>query len=85
MVSDAKNIDRYMHLAGARYINNKNQMMHVNTRVVLYDGMIVAYRALLKQDGSPGNEEKAPIHIADVVKMMGELTYKDHEDLERLW
>ena len=85
MVSDEKNIDLYMHLAGERYIDNENQMMYVNTRVVLYDGMIVAYRALVKQDGSPGNEEKAPIHIADVVEMMGELTYKDHEDLERLW
>ena len=85
MVSDEKNIELYMHLVGERYIDNENQMMYVNTRVVLYDGMIVAYRALLKQDGSSGNEEKSPIHIADVIEMMGGLVYKGREDLVRLW
>ena len=36
------------------------------------DELIVVWRALIRHDGSRGNEEKSPIHVDDVVRMMGE-------------
>ena len=34
--------------------------------------LIVVWRALIRCDGSRGNEQKSPIHFYDVVRMMGE-------------
>ena len=36
-----------------------------------FDGYIVMYRCPILADGASGREEPAPIHIADVVRMMG--------------
>ena len=34
--------------------------------------MIVVWRTLIRRDGSRGYEEKSPIHVYDVVRMMGQ-------------
>ena len=50
---------------------------YVNTRVGEYKGYIVAYRAPILGSGSTGKEEKAPIHVADVVKLIEESAARD--------
>ena len=41
------------------------------TRVTTHKGLIVIYRAPVLRDGKRGVEEKAPIHIADIVRLLG--------------
>ena len=53
------------------YIDDDQQLEFVTTRVVEYQGFIVAYRALVLRGGELGKEEKSPIHVLDVVRMMG--------------
>ena len=37
-----------------------------------WDGMIVVWKDLIRRYGSRGNEKRSPIHVYDVVRMMGE-------------
>ena len=55
---------------------------YINTRITLYDGLIVAYRAPVRSNGETGNEEKSPIHIVDVIKIMGGAGNQDKMTLE---
>ena len=43
IAKDKKNIENYMHLTGINYTDNENQQLYQNTRITLYDGLIVAY------------------------------------------
>ena len=58
------------------------------TRVTTHKRLIVGYRALVLRDGKRGVEEKSPIHIADIVRMLGmsissTMTRPGHHDLVR--
>ena len=44
----------------------------------------LAYRARVKNSGTIGNEEKSPIHIADVIEMMGSKSSRDESD-DDIW
>ena len=54
-----------------------------------HKGLIVGYRAPVLRDGKRGVEEKSPIHIADIVRMLGmpisitPMTGPDQQDLIR--
>ena len=52
--------------------DNKNQQLYQNTRITRYDGLILAFQARGKTNGTIENEEKSPIHTTDVIEMMGE-------------
>ena len=71
LVEDNRDVGSYQHLVGMSYIDDEEQFEFQTTRVVEYQGLIVAYRAMVLEDGSLGREEKSPIHVLDVVRMMG--------------
>ena len=64
-------MEHYQHLVGESYIDDESLLEFVTTRVTKYQGLIVAYRAPILSSGSVGVEEKSPIHVAEVVRMMG--------------
>ena len=70
VVTDEKNIDNFKHLAGTKYRDDETRHKYINTRIILYDGLIVAYRAPDRSNGEAGNEEKSPTQIVDVIKMI---------------
>ena len=43
-----------------------------STNADTLDELIVVWRARIRRGGSRGNEEKSPIYVYDVVRMMGE-------------
>ena len=51
-------VEEFKHLEGEKYIDSENKLQYQNTRVGTWDGMIVVWRALIRSDGSRGNEEK---------------------------
>ena len=55
-----------------RYQDDENGFEYENTRIVEFKGHIVAYRAPVLENNQLGLEEKAPIHVADVVRMVEE-------------
>jgi len=69
MAKDESTVETFEHFVGVRYIDDESQLEFETTRVALYKGLIVAYRAPVNSKGKVGFEEKAPIHIADVVRM----------------
>ena len=84
MAKDEKNIESCIHLAGTSNTDNENQQLYQNTRITLYDALIVAYRTRVKSNGTIGNDEKSPIHIADVIETMGSKPSR-HEAIEEIW
>ena len=61
----------FEHLAGVCYIDDESLLEFETTRVTLYQGLIVGYRAPVLSSGMLGREEKSPIHVADIVRMNG--------------
>ena len=58
-----------------RYQDDENGFEYENTRIVEFKGHIVAYRAPVLENNQLGLEEKAPIHVADVVIMVEEIWF----------
>ena len=67
MAKDESTVDSFEHFVGVRYIDDESLLEFETTRVALYKGLIVAYRAPVNSNGQVRFEEKSPIHIADVV------------------
>ena len=82
VVTNEEDIENFRHLSGTRYRDDETRHEYINTRITLYDGLIVAYRAPVRSNGEAGNEEKSPIHIADVIRMMGGKENQDNTALE---
>ena len=82
VVMDEAELDNFTHLVGTKYLYDETRHEYINTHITLYDGLIVAYRAPVRSNGETGNEEKSPIHIADVIKMMGRAEKQDKIALE---
>ena len=72
VAKDESTVESFKHLVGERYLDDDTRMEFVTTRVSTYKGLIVAYRAPVLSTGHAGIEEKSPIHVADVVRMMSE-------------
>ena len=70
-VEEESTVESFEYLRGMMYVDDENGLEYINTRVGEWKGHIVIWRAAVNAAGRPGNEEKAPIHVADVVRMMG--------------
>ena len=56
---------------GETYFDDDTLLEFITTRVEVWKGLIVAYRAPVLADGKEVREEKSPIHVADVIRMSG--------------
>ena len=54
-----------------KYQDEDDLLEHQNTCVAEFKGHVVVYRAPVLGEDQRGVEEKSPIHVADVVRMMG--------------
>jgi len=70
MAKDESTVESFEYFVGIRYHDDELLLDFVTTRVVILQGVIVAYRAPVNKDGRVGFEEKSPIHVADVVRMI---------------
>ena len=70
MAKDESTVESFEHFVGIRYHDDESLLEFVTTRIVILQGVIVAYRAPVNKDGRVGFEEKSPIHVADVVRMI---------------
>ena len=70
-VEDSSTVSNFEYLIGVRYVDDESLLEFETTRVTTHKGLIVGYRAPVLRDGERGVEEKAPIHIADIVRMLG--------------
>ena len=68
---DESTVESFLHLVGEKYFDDDTLLEFVTTRVEAWKGLIVAYRAPVLAHGKIGREEKAPIHVADVIRMSG--------------
>ena len=57
-----------------RYTNDENYLEHENIEVGEWKGHVVVWRAAILQSGTLENTEKLPIHVVDVLRMMGRST-----------
>jgi hypothetical protein len=75
----------FQHLVGAKYVDNDDWLEYVNTKVGVVDRNIVVWRApVIDSKGNIGIEEDAPIHVSDVIKMMGSTdTPSTRQELEK--
>ena len=53
---------------------------YMNTRIAEYKGYIVVFRAPVLENRT-GREEKSPIHVADVVRLMDETEFHNRVDV----
>ena len=65
---DESTVESFLHLVGAKYFDDDTLLEFITTRVDVWKGLIVAYRAPVLADGTSGREEKSPIHVADVIR-----------------
>ena len=63
MSKDESTVESFEHFVGIRYHDDEVLLEFVTTRVIVLQGVIVAYRAPVNKDGRVGFEEKSPIHI----------------------
>ena len=68
---ETNTVEAFKHLVGMKYQDEDNLLEYQNTRVAEFKGYIVVYRAPVLGEDQRGHEEKSPIHVADVVRMMG--------------
>ena len=71
VVRDEENIDDLTHLTGTKYRDDETRHEYINTRITLYDGLIVACRTAVQSNGGAGNVEESPIYIAHVIRIVG--------------
>ena len=68
-------IEDFAYLIGKKY-RDIDMLEYMNTRIAEYKGYIVVYRAPVLVNRT-GREEKSPIHVADVVRLMDETEFHD--------
>ena len=74
---DESTVESFTHLVGEKYLDDDTLLEFVTTRVVEYMTHIVAFRAPVLAGGKIGREEKSPIHVADVIRMMNANSGRD--------
>ena len=66
------NPNEFNHLVGTKYIDDEDWLEYQNTKIGVVGKNIVMWRApVVNTQGDIGLQEDAPIHVADVVRMMG--------------
>ena len=73
VVKEPSAVENFQHLVGENYFDDESGLEFQTTRIAIYQGLIVGYRAPVLQ-GRLGKEEKSPIHVADIVRMCGAST-----------
>ena len=68
---DAMSEEDFKYLIGTYHIDDEDQLLYITKRVVRRKGVIIAYRACVTGDKEQ-KEEKTPIHVQDVVRMVNE-------------
>jgi hypothetical protein len=68
MSTEARQLHDFKYLIGTLHLDDENGLLYRCTRVVVRKGVIIAYRALELANGRT-QEDKIPIHIADIVRM----------------
>ena len=71
MVKEPSMVENFVHLVGVKYLDDESNLEFITTRIIVQKGLIVGFRAPVLHGGKIGNEEKSPIHIADIVRMCG--------------
>ena len=72
-------IEDFAHLIGKKY-RDTDMLEYMNTRIAEYKGYIVVFRAPVLENRT-GREEKSPIHVADVVRLMDETEFHNRVDV----
>jgi hypothetical protein len=67
---DESTVASFQHLVGEKYFDDDTLLEFITTRVVEYMSHIVAYRAPVLANDKIGREEKSPIHVADVLRLV---------------
>ena len=70
-LQDSSTVENFEYLVGVRYVDDESLLEFETTRVTTHKGLIVGFRAPVLRSGERGVEEKSPIHIADIVRMLG--------------
>ena len=58
LVKDEENINNFTHLTGTKYSDDETRHQYIHTKIIFYDGLIVADRAPVRSNGEAENEEK---------------------------
>ncbi len=77
MTKDESTVESFQHSVGIRYHQDDQLLLEfVTTRVVILQGVIVAYRAPVNKDGRVGFEEKSinPTVFGHVVEELNNVT-----------
>ena len=77
-VEDSSMVSNFEYLVGVIYVDEESLLEFEKTRVATHKGLIVGFRAPVLRDGKRGIEEKSPIHIADIVRMLGMFNLQYH-------
>ena len=74
LLGEGRTVHSYQYLLGTRHKNDEDGLTHEVTRVaVSRKGWIVVYRSLVTASGMVSREEKVPVHIADIYRMITDL------------
>ena len=60
-----------------KYQDEDDLLEYQNTCVAEFKGHVVVYRAPVLGEDQRGLEEKSPIHVADEVRMMGDIEWEE--------
>ena len=67
-------MESFAYLQGVRSIDDENYLEFEKVEVGERKGHVVMWRAVVLKSDAPGNNEKSPIHVVDVICMMGGTT-----------
>jgi hypothetical protein len=63
MAKDESTVETFEHFVGVRSIDDESHLEYETTRIAVYKGLIVAYRAPVNTKGKVGFDEKAPTYM----------------------
>ena len=70
LIEESAVLEDYKYLEGQVFRDDENEMLYVTTRVAVQRKYIVAFVALITEEGLVGQEEVQTIHAPDVAKMV---------------
>ena len=69
-------MESFAYLRGMRYTDDESYLEYENVEVGGLKGYLVVWRAAKLRSDALGNTEKLPIHVIDVIRMMGGPTHQ---------
>ena len=80
VLPDTATVEDYKYLEGQVFRDDDSEVLYVTTRVAVQRKYVVAFVALVSQEGLVGQEEMQPIHAPDVARML-----KMYHEKEGAW